>query len=374
MCVTARSEDALQATADQCRKEGAAGVAVHPCNLADGAEVRACLEGAMAAARDCTARATCSLPCLRGRSSVCKLNIIWCTQPGLEQVDRLASELLAAHGCIDVLVNVAGACEPCRRWVPPAVPRLLLGPACCAPCSFAQLPQLHALPASTVGPPPARCPLRLLPGSGPAPIDSLQIPTQGQWTSWRETPMAGTPRSGGAGKLCVRAARCRGGPAGCWAGQCRRQQQLASGSSSWLLISCSCWGVPASLRMCCAPWLVCSRFTRSLNVLAPMRLTRLLAPAMVEKGEGALRLLPTCLLACRHACRRLFSTLLEHGPVVGVLAAPPRPVLQQAPPPFAACLLSLLASRCLHLCQHASCLPAAGQDAGTSSTWDRWLG
>lgn len=27
--------------------------------------------------------------------------------------------------------------------------------------------------------------------------------------------------------------------------------------------------------------------TSSLNVLAPMRLTRLLAPAMVDKGEGA---------------------------------------------------------------------------------------
>lgn len=54
VCLTARSEDALQATADQCRKEGAAGVAVHPCNLADGAEVRVfgCLEGATAAARD----------------------------------------------------------------------------------------------------------------------------------------------------------------------------------------------------------------------------------------------------------------------------------------------------------------------------------
>lgn len=243
MCVTARSEDALQATADQCRKEGAAGVAVHPCNLADGAEVRACLEGAMAAARDCTARATCSLPCLRGRSSVCKLNIIWCTQPGLEQVDRLASELLAAHGCIDVLVNVAGACEPCRRWVPPAVPRLLLGPACCAPCSFAQLPQLHALPASTVGPPPARCPLRLLPGSGPAPIDSLQIPTQGQWTSWRETPMAGTPRSGGAalsihlgcrqivcasGEVSWRAGRLLGRTVQEAAAACERLQLLAA--------------------------------------------------------------------------------------------------------------------------------------------------
>lgn len=38
--LTARSEDALRATADRCHKEGATGVAVHPCNLADGAEVR----------------------------------------------------------------------------------------------------------------------------------------------------------------------------------------------------------------------------------------------------------------------------------------------------------------------------------------------
>lgn len=30
---------------------------------------------------------------------------------GSAQVDRLAAELLAAHGCIDILVNVAGACE-----------------------------------------------------------------------------------------------------------------------------------------------------------------------------------------------------------------------------------------------------------------------
>lgn len=134
------------------------------------------------------------------------------TQPGLAQVDRLASELLAAHGCIDILVNVAGACEPCGHRVPPAAPRHL-GPACCAPCTSAQLPPLHATPCSTVGPPLARCPLRLLLGSGPAPTQYLQIPTQGQSTSWRETPMAGTLHSGGAAlsahlgrrQLCVRA-------------------------------------------------------------------------------------------------------------------------------------------------------------------------
>ena len=32
------------------------------------------------------------------------------------QVDRLAAELLAAHGCIDILVNVAGACELGCCW------------------------------------------------------------------------------------------------------------------------------------------------------------------------------------------------------------------------------------------------------------------
>lgn len=40
VCLTARSEDALKATADRCHKAGAAGVVVHPCNLADGEEAR----------------------------------------------------------------------------------------------------------------------------------------------------------------------------------------------------------------------------------------------------------------------------------------------------------------------------------------------
>ncbi|KAL4440233.1 hypothetical protein ABPG75_003234 [Micractinium tetrahymenae] len=62
VCLVARSEDALNETAACCQQAGAAGVSVHPCDLADGAAA-----------------------------------------------DRLAEDLLASHGCIDVLVNAAGA-------------------------------------------------------------------------------------------------------------------------------------------------------------------------------------------------------------------------------------------------------------------------
>ncbi|KAL4427321.1 hypothetical protein ABPG77_003230 [Micractinium sp. CCAP 211/92] len=62
VCLVARTEEALQETASRYRQSGAGGASIHPCDLADG-----------------------------------------------PAADRLAEDLLAQHGCIDVLVNASGA-------------------------------------------------------------------------------------------------------------------------------------------------------------------------------------------------------------------------------------------------------------------------
>lgn len=106
MCLTARSEDALYATAERCLRAGAAGVYVRPCNLGNPAEVgplaggrRGMQHGDPQAPGDCRRR-------LERWPGGCRTAT---APPPPLQVDRLGAALLAAHGCINVLVNCAGA-------------------------------------------------------------------------------------------------------------------------------------------------------------------------------------------------------------------------------------------------------------------------